>query len=129
MISDEVTNWTLTTQVRRVEIPVSVVYGSEPSRVTELLMAVAKSNPEILAEPAPQVLFTWFGDGVLQVELRFWTAIQVHPAVRSQAVKAILQALIEAGIEIPSPQRDWRLKLDDEVVEKFRAGKVSNQND
>lgn len=129
LISDEVTNWTLTTQVRRVEIPVSVVYGSEPSRVTELLMAVAKSNPEILAEPAPQVLFTGFGDGVLQFELRFWTAIQVHPAVRSQAVKAILQALIEAGIEIPSPQRDWRLKLDDEVVEKFRAGKVSNQND
>ena len=127
LISDEVTNWTLTTQIRRVEIPVGVAYGSEPSNVTELLLNVAQSNPEILSEPAPQVLFTGFGDNALQFELRFWTAIQVHPVVRSQMVMAILRALETAGIEIPFPQRDLRVKLDDEVIERLVARQGKNQ--
>ncbi|MBL8189987.1 MAG: mechanosensitive ion channel, partial [Acidobacteria bacterium] len=95
--------------------------------VIELLLNVAQSNPEILSEPAPQVLFTGFGDSALQFELRFWTAIQVHPVVRSQMVMAILQALETAGIEIPFPQRDLRVKLDDEVIERLVARQGKDQ--
>lgn len=126
LISDEVTNWTLSSQIRRVEIPVGVAYGSEPQKVIELLLDVAKSHAEILAEPAPQVLFTGFGDSSLQFELRFWTVIQVHPVVRSQIVAAILQALENAQIEIPFPQRDLRVKLDDEVVKRLVAARGKN---
>lgn len=127
LISDEVTNWTLSSQIRRVEIPVGVAYGSEPQKVIELLLEVARSHAEILPEPAPQVLFTGFGDSSLQFELRFWTVIQVHPVVRSQIVAAILQALENAGIEIPFPQRDLRVKFDDEVVERLVAGRGKGQ--
>jgi small-conductance mechanosensitive channel len=62
----------------------------------------------------------------LQFELRFWTVIQVHPVVRSQIVAAILQALENAQIEIPFPQRDLRVKLDDEVVKRLVAARGKN---
>lgn len=119
LISDEVTNWTLPNRNRRVDVPLGVAYGSDPAKVIEVMLATAKSNPDVLAEPEPQVLFTSFGDNALQFELRFWAANQAHLAVKSQVALAVSDALDKAGIEIPSPQREMRVRLDDETVSKI----------
>lgn len=119
LISDEVTNWTLSNMSRRVELPLAVVYGSDPERVIEMMLAAAKANPDVMAEPAPQALFTGFGDNSLQFELRFWAANSIHPVVKSQVALAVSEALNKAGIEIPSPQREMRVRLDDDTVSKI----------
>ncbi|MEP7339781.1 MAG: mechanosensitive ion channel domain-containing protein [Acidobacteriota bacterium] len=113
LISDEVTNWTLSNQIRRAEISVGVDYNSDPTQVIKLLVAVAKSNPDVLTEPTPFALFKGFGENALEFELRFWVAFQSHVTVKSQVAVAVAVALREAGINIPTPQRDLHVTLTD----------------
>jgi small-conductance mechanosensitive channel len=111
LISDEVTNWTLSNQIRRAEISVGVDYNSDPTQVIKLLVTVAKSHPDVLTEPAPFALFKGFGENALEFELRFWVAFQSHVTVKSQVSVAVAAALREAGINIPTPQRDLHVTL------------------
>ncbi len=113
LISDEVTNWTLSNQIRRVEVSVGVDYESDPTQVIKLLAGVAKSNPDVLDEPSPFALFKGFGDNALEFELRFWVAFQSHITVKSQVAVAVATALREAGVSISTPQRDLRVMLVD----------------
>ncbi|HMV83927.1 MAG TPA: mechanosensitive ion channel [Blastocatellia bacterium] len=117
LLSDDVTNWTSMGQMRRVDIPVSVAYGADPAQVLILMVTVARSQPDVLPEPAPTALFTGFGDGAINFELRFWTSLQVHLSARTQVAVAILAAFEEAGISIPS--RDLSVKLSDDVIQAF----------
>lgn len=125
LISDDVTNWTLTNQVRRVEIQVGVAYGTDPETVSKLLSKIAKSNSDVLRAPEPFTLFTGFGDSSLNFELRFWTAFQAHTQIKSRVSMAIAVALSEAGIDVPFPQRDLRVKLDTESLKEA----LREQND
>ncbi|MGD8469456.1 MAG: mechanosensitive ion channel, partial [Desulfobacterales bacterium] len=55
LVSNQVTNWTLSDRRVRLIIPVGVAYGSDISLVIETLMACAKQNSDVAEEPAPQV--------------------------------------------------------------------------
>jgi small-conductance mechanosensitive channel len=60
------------------------------------------------------VLFDRFGDNALKFIVRFWTSnYSDWLDIESNATYAVLDALNEAGIEIPVPQRDVRIKSDD----------------
>ena len=60
LISNEVTNWTLTNRQIRLIIPVGVAYGSDVDLVTETLLNCAKTNPKVAQRPEPRVLFSKF---------------------------------------------------------------------
>ena len=111
LISEQVTNWTLTDDKRRIEIPVGVAYGTAPPLVLELLKAVARSNPAILDDPAPTAFFMNFGDSALEFELRCWTdQPDRFMGVRSEVAVGVEAALREAGVTVPFPQRDLHLR-------------------
>ena len=57
LISEQVTNWTLSDQLRRIDLPVGLSYGVAPKKVIELLEGVARANPDVLQNPAPRCLF------------------------------------------------------------------------
>jgi potassium efflux system protein len=109
-ISSRVANWTLADRVRRVSLPVGVAYGTRPQRVMELLMGVARSHPEVLPSPEPEVLFRAFGESSLDFELRVWTDGRLLYRVQSDIAVAVYDALEQAGITIPFPQRDLHLR-------------------
>jgi small-conductance mechanosensitive channel len=100
---------------RRVEIPVGVSYGTDPALVLKLLMEIATTNPHVLAHPPPETLFLGFGESSLNVELRFWAAQAVWFELKSEISMAILEAFRTAGIEIPYPQRDLRVRSIDSL--------------
>jgi small-conductance mechanosensitive channel len=111
LISNRVTNWTLSDTRRRVTFPVGVKYGTSARRVIELLEETARANPAILDEPAPVGLFTAFGDSALEFELRVWSeSPDALTIVRSEMAVGIQDALAAANIEVPFPQRDLHLK-------------------
>jgi potassium efflux system protein len=111
LISNDVVNWTLSDQMRRLTIQVGVAYGTEPARVLELLRQVPTQYATILRDPAPLALFTGFGDSALNFELRFWISdINQVLVLRSDVTTAVNNALVAAGIEIPFPQRDLHLR-------------------
>ena len=111
LISEEVTNWTLSDTNRRLDIDVGVEYGTNPEKVIELLEEVGREHPEIIKEPPPRTLFLGFGDSSLDFQLRAWTVNDGNwQVVKSDLAVGVYKTLNEANIEIPFPQRDLHLK-------------------
>jgi len=103
LISNEVTNWTLSDRRRRTDIDVAVAEATSPERVGELLLQVARAHPEVLKTPEPLALFTGFGDNALNFQLQVWTATaaDVWERVASELRTATTRVLGEAGIDYP----------------------------
>ncbi|MFZ5492138.1 MAG: mechanosensitive ion channel domain-containing protein [Pseudomonadota bacterium] len=110
-ITEQFVNWTLSDQILRVVIKVGLAYGVDTQAAQALLLDVVRANPRLLHEPAPQVLFTNFGDSALEFEVRVHVrTLQDSVPARHELLMAINEALREAGIEIPFPQRDVHLR-------------------
>ena len=111
LLSDALTNWTMTDRTRRFEIPVGVAYGSNLDQVMELLRKAIENQEGLLEQPAPQVIFRGFGDSSLDFMVRAWVADNdLIVRVPSDVALAINRALDQAGIEIPFPQRDLHVR-------------------
>lgn len=114
LISNQVTNWVLTSQNGRAVIPIGVAYGTDTEKVRDILLAIAKENEHVAKTtyvPEPKVLFRSFGDSALNFELRvFLHQIDTRLSVVSEINFAIDKAFREAGIEIPFPQRDVHVR-------------------
>jgi potassium efflux system protein len=117
LISEKLMNWTLTDPWRRTDIKIGVAYGSDLQQTIQILLTVAASDPSVLTEPAPAVVFQGFGESALNFELRVWTLVRSNVDTKSQLSIAVFRALSEAGIEVPVPQRDLRLRAVDKSIE------------
>lgn len=122
LISSEVINWTLSDPRRRINVLVGVAYGTDPERVIDLLVGSAQEHPDILERPAPTALFLGFGESSLDFSLRAWTAQSTnYRRVRSELTLAVNAAIVEAGIEIPFPQRDLHVRSAESGAEEMVA--------
>jgi len=111
LIASAVTNWTYRDGTVRVIIKINVAYGSVTRQAKELLLKCAKDHPDVLAYPAPQVVFQGFGDWALNFELRCFVGdTDKLVGTRSDLCFAIDDAFRANGIEIPLPQRVLHLK-------------------
>ncbi len=110
LISERVTNWTLSNSVTRMIVPVGIAYGSDTDKARDIILAALKANPKILETPAPQVLFTGFGDSSLDFELRvFLKNFDERWPVTHTIHTDVNKALAKAGFTIPFPQRDLNI--------------------
>jgi small-conductance mechanosensitive channel len=117
LISNEVTNWTLSDRRRRIQIIVGVAYGTDPEKVIGIIRETIKNIENILDTPEPLILFREFGDSSLNFDIRFWTADSTGwLALQSRVNVEINNAFKKAGIEIPFPQRDLHLRSVDKDV-------------
>ena len=113
-IDSPVTNWTYGDPKVRFRIPIGVAYGSQVELVRQKLIEAAEGDSHTLREPAPSVFFVGFGESSLNFELVAWSDEMSHRPrrYRSDLNFAIEKKLREAGIEIPFPQRDIRVRGD-----------------
>jgi small-conductance mechanosensitive channel len=109
-VAKEVINWTLSSLRRRVDIPLSVAYGTEPERLISLLLELAVAHPAVISNPKPEAYFLGFGESALRFELRFWTYQEDWFQLKSDIAVHLITALREANIEIPFPQRDLHIR-------------------
>ena len=72
LVTDKVTNWTLSDKLRRIDLPIGVIYGADPKKVIEMLEQVARAHPDVLREPPPRALFIDYSDSSTNFELRVW---------------------------------------------------------
>jgi len=113
LITERVTNWTLSDRTRRIDLSVGVDYASAPERVVEVLEAVAQAHPQILKTPPPQAVFQAFGDSSINFQLRAWTnRFERWPKIQTELAAAVYDALHAAGMSLPFPQREVRLLQD-----------------
>jgi potassium-dependent mechanosensitive channel len=112
-ITEKVTNWTLSDLLMRIDLPVGVSYGTDPSEVIRMLEQVARAHPEVLADPAPRAFFMGFGDSSLNFEVRAWTDHYLErQKIRSELAIGVYDAARAAGMSFPFPQREVRLLRD-----------------
>ena len=111
-IDSPVTNWTYGDPRVRFRIPIGVAYGSDLEKVRNALLEVARENSHVLPQPEPTVFLETFGESSINLELVVWSKeMSYRPRrFRSDLNFAIAQKLREAGIEIPSPQRDLHFR-------------------
>jgi small-conductance mechanosensitive channel len=115
LISNQVTNWTLSDRGVRLIIAVGVAYGSDVPLVTETLMECAMASSKVLRMPEPQVFFQNFGESSLDFELRLWISnVDDRLRVASDLRNEIDRRFREKGIEIAFPQRDLHIRSVDE---------------
>jgi len=114
LISEELTNWTLSDQLRRVEIQVGVALGTDPNRVLALLRRAVSGHPAVLQRPAPDILFTGFGDSWLIFVVRFFTLHTGWVGVSSEVTARVNEALQDAGIEIATPRHEIHIETEPE---------------
>lgn len=120
-VSNRVTNWTRGRPQTRLHLPVGIAYGSDLERTKRLLLEVAAANPQVLATPAPDVWLTGFGDSALNIELLVWVGKpDLIPKLRSELNFAIEATLRTNGVNIPFPQRDVRVLLDNTSAEGIK---------
>lgn len=117
LLENNVSNWTYTHRKVRFTITVGVAYGSDTRRVVQLLNDVAERHGVVEKDPAPQVLFTDFGESALTFELRYWVDVIKGnaSAVGSDLRQMISGSFLENGIDIAFPQRDLRLKASNPI--------------
>ena len=114
LIGERLTNLSYGLTTARMQIDVGVSYNTDPREVEKLLVAVARTDPRVIANPAPVVRFNSFGDSSLDFSLRVWTTDvgDRWDMVHQLRIK-VFEALGKAGIEIPFPQRDLHIRSDD----------------
>ena len=121
VVSKELTNWKGLNEHRGSELIVGVAYGTEAGQVIRILVETAQQHPRVLEDPAPSAFFAGFGDSSINFRLRFWTFIRDWMDVNSQMHTAVYQRLAAEGIEIPFPQREFRLKDAEAVMESIQS--------
>lgn len=112
LTSSTIVNYTLSDPLIRIHIPVGVSYSSNPKEVEKILLEAATGNPKVNKGRAPEVWFSEYGDSSLNFHLLVWVDIRhvSENRVRSELYFTIFEALAQAGIEIPFPQRDLHIR-------------------
>jgi Small-conductance mechanosensitive channel len=100
LISDPVTNWTLTARQRLVELEVTTVApGVDPQTVIALLEKTASDRSAISRNPPPRAVLVKFTAAALTFRLSVWiTDLSSLERLRSDLAVAVSEALSRAGI-------------------------------
>jgi small-conductance mechanosensitive channel len=111
-ISGTLVNYSLGSPLVRIDVPVGVSYDADPRQVRQILLDVAAKERLVAKEKAPVVRFVGFGDSSIDFQLLIWINVRTtaRRRVRSNLYFAIFEALSQAGIEIPFPQRDIHVR-------------------
>ena len=124
LISERVENLSLTDPRLLLTTDIAVGYDSDVNRVMQILEESALRTQRVLADPAPACKLARFGADGLELTLLYWIDDPQNGQlnVRSDVNVRALQALREAGIEIPFPQRVVHMRTEAAAVPVIASG-------
>lgn len=106
ILSKSLINKTYSDLMSRVEIKVGVDYDSDINLVKNILLDIAKNDPEVLTSPPPSLSFTDLGDSSLNFQLNCFTAnVYSASGIAFRIRENIVNKFRENNINIPFPQR------------------------
>jgi small conductance mechanosensitive channel len=91
---------------RRVDINVPMGFDQDFRGFREALLALARAEPRVHAEPAPDAVITSLGEGTVTVQLRAWTLASDFGGVQAALNEAVLADYARRGFKAPLPQRE-----------------------
>jgi small-conductance mechanosensitive channel len=100
LISNPVTNWTLSNCERLIEIPVNITSKVEPAHAIDFLTKVAAAHPNVLKNPAPHTLLVTLG-ATMNFRVRAWIDSEEEwLKIQSELAISINAALLKENITI-----------------------------
>ena len=112
VLENTIVNWTIVDRNLRSSVRVGVRYGSDVQKVRILLEEILTSNPDVLDDPAPVIIFEDFGDSALVFDAFFWiesSKDRTLRGVRSAIRFEVDRVFKENDIVIAFPQRDMHV--------------------
>ncbi len=107
--SEKITNFH-STPTRRIELVFGIDYGDDLQQAKEIVLGIMRDDARVLPAPEPGVWLTELADSSVNLTARPWVNNADFWQVRCDLMEKVKQAFDEAGISIPFPQRDVRLK-------------------
>ena len=95
---------------RRTWFDIGVAYNADLKQAKDILLSVVQNNEFAFKEPAPQVVVTELGDSAINLSVRVTTSNENFWTMQEQLIINCKEALDQAGIEIPFPQRDIHIR-------------------
>lgn len=89
-----------------IELSIGVAYDSDTQQVIELIIEALSNIQELEPENRPIVGIENFGDSSINFGVRFWAPTVKLYELRYAANKLIHDAILQAGVVIPFPQRE-----------------------
>ncbi len=93
-------------------IPVGVAYGSKVPQVKEIIGNAVESINKTNYIKFIKVIFTGFGDNSIDFKILAWVDSRKQVYAESDILEVVYNALNDANIEIPYPQRDVHIVSD-----------------
>lgn len=111
-ITQALVNHSFTDRKVRIKISLQVAYSSELDAAMQIMIAAARGHSRVISDPAPAVSLLEFADNGILLELSVWVdePDASQTTLRSDINLAIWREFRRAGIEIPFPQREIRIK-------------------
>jgi potassium efflux system protein len=110
LISNRVTNWTLTNNNRRAELIIKVAYGSDIDKVEKLLTSILADRDDIMMSPSSRVFLSNLNENYVEFKMWFWVAeISNWLTMKSKVMSQVYTEFYKAGIHTPQSQSDVRV--------------------
>ncbi len=115
LMTTQVENWSYSSRLVGITIPVSVAYGSDLDLAEKLLLEAALTVPRVLLDPEPSILLDAFGPSAIQLLIYISINDPENGVgnVRSDVLKAAWHKLKDSEVSIPLPQSDVTLRDSD----------------
>lgn len=115
ILSNDVINNYSGRQMRRLDINISVEYGSSSDETKELLIDIIKDDPRVLyietgAPADPFVALSSLNDSGVEFTMRIWVKSENYWPLKFDTNERIYKILPEHGIKFPFPQLDVNIK-------------------
>ncbi len=117
LITHQVTNWSYSSDLLRLQIPFGIAYASDVRKAIGLAVESARQASRVLTDPAPVCRLMSFGDNSVNLELRVWIRDPHNGVanVKSEILLNIWDRFHDAGIQFPFPQRDLHIRSDSQL--------------
>ena len=99
LVAGQITNYTVR-GVRRADHAVTASYHDEPEVVRAACLKALERTPNILPDPAPQVVLTAYGESSIEYHVRFWAKTEDYWDAHFRSLEEIRRAFAEDGVTI-----------------------------
>jgi small-conductance mechanosensitive channel len=111
LVTQKVTNWTYTDKNTLVKVIFATNYESDPRRVCQLAIEIAREVPRAIKSKPPGCILSEFGETGMKFALTFWIADpDGMDNVKSDVMLSLWEAFKREGIKVPYPVRELRVR-------------------
>ena len=97
LMAGQIVNYTVR-GVRRADHAVSASYDDAPEAVRSACLKALSRTPNILPDPAPQVVLTAYGESSIEYHVRFWAKTEDYWDAHFRSLEEIHRAFAEDGV-------------------------------